>query len=90
MSKPAKKTPKRKLLTKEQKAFRFYDSALGHLVLAAIIWTIGFNLFLLAVDSGSLLQWGGVIISLVWGLYHLIEATRLFIKKSWQRRKKKA
>ena len=80
----------RKRLTKEQKAFRFYDSSLGHLVLSAIIWVIGFNLFLLAVDSGSFLQWGGVIISLVWGLYHLIEAAKLFVKKSWQRRKKKA
>lgn len=76
-------------LIKEKKAFRFYNSALGHLVLVAIIWTIGFNLFLLAVDSGSLLQWGGVIISLVWGLYHLVEAIKLFFKKSWQKRSKK-
>lgn len=90
VKKRAKSTSKKRPLTKEQKAFRFYDSALGHFVLAAIIWTIGFNLFLLAVDSGSLLQWGGVIISLVWGLYHLVEATKLFIKKSWQKRSKKA
>lgn len=75
---------------KEQKAFRFYNSALGHLVLVAIIWVIGLNLFLLAVDSGSLLQWGGVIISLIWGLYHLIEATKLFIKKLWKFKSKKA
>lgn len=79
----------KKQLTKEQKAFRFYDTALGHLVLLVIIWVIGFNLFLLAIDSGSLLQWCGVIISLVWGFYHLIEATKLFIKKLWYTAKKK-
>lgn len=80
----------KKRLTKEQKAFRFYDSALGHLILSVIIWVIGFNLFLLAVDSGSLLQWGGVVISLIWGLYHLVEATKLFVKKSWKKLNKKA
>lgn len=80
----------RKQLTKEQKAFRFYDSALGHLVLSAIIWVIGFNLFLLAVDSGSLLQWGGVLVCLFWGLYHLIESLELFIKKVWPSQNKKA
>ncbi len=76
--------------TKEQKAFQFYNSALGHLVLLAIIWVIGFNLFLLAVDSGSLLQWGGVLVCLFWGLYHLIESLKLFIKKLWHRQNKKA
>lgn len=79
----------KKRLVKEQKAFKFYDTALGHLVLLAIIWAIGFNLFLLAIDSGSLLQWCGVIISLVWGIYHLIEAIKLFIKKLWFTAKKK-
>ena len=88
-NKSAKSIPKRKKITKQQRAFRFYDSATGHVVLAAIIWIIGFNLFILAVDSGSLLQWGGVVVSVVWGLYHLVEATKLFVKKSWQRRSKR-
>lgn len=78
----------KKSVTKEQKAFRFYNSALGHLVLATIIWVIGFNLFLLATDTGSLLQWAGVIISLVWGLYHVIEGMYLFFKKLWRKTKR--
>ncbi len=76
---------KRKKLTKEQRAFRFYNTAPGHLVLAALIWVIGFNLFLLATDTGSLLQWSGVIVCLIWGLYHLVVATQMFLKKLWQR-----
>lgn len=87
MARSASKQSKKKL-TKEQRAFRFYDSALGHLVLAAIIWIIGFNLTLLAVDTGSLLQWGGVLISLFWGLYHLSKATQLFVKKLWKPNKR--
>lgn len=79
----------KKQVTKEQKAFRFYNSALGHVVLAVIIWVIGFNLFLLATDTGSLLQWGGVIASLVWGLYHLLNAAYLFFNKLWRKAKQK-
>jgi hypothetical protein len=80
--------PSKKPATKEQKAFRFYNTAAGHLVLSAIIWFIGFNLFLLATDTGSLLQWGGVLISLFWGLYHFIIAVQMFIKKAWQKASK--
>lgn len=76
--------------TQNQKVFDFYNSTLGHLVLLAIIWVIGFNLFLLAVDSGSLLQWGGVLVCLFWGFYHLIESLMLFIKKVWPSQNKKA
>lgn len=79
----------KKPVTKEQKAFRFYNSALGHLVLAVIIWVIGFNLLLLATDSGSLLQWAGVGVSLVWGLYHLYETIKLYVKKIWRKKTSK-
>ncbi len=79
----------KKPVTKEQKAFRFYTSAPGHLVLAAIIWVIGFNLFLLATDTGSLLEWGGVVISLFWGLYHVGVATALYSRKLWRKQNKK-
>jgi len=80
----------KKPITKEQKAFRFYHSVPGHFVLAAIIWVIGFNLLLLATDTGSLLQWGGVIICLFWGLYHFVWALNLFVKKLWHKAKKTA
>ena len=82
--------PKKKLLTKEQKAFRFYQSPSGHIVLAVIIWFIGFNLALLAIDTGSLLQWGGVFVSLFWGLYHLLQGLHMYFKKLWRKTSKKA
>lgn len=82
--------PKKKPITKEQKAFRFYNSAPGHVVLAAIIWVIGFNLFLLATDTGSLLQWAGVLICLFWGLHHLIVAVSVTTKRLWRKQKKNA
>jgi F0F1-type ATP synthase membrane subunit a len=78
----------KKPVSKEQKAFRFYNTAAGHLVLAVIIWFVGFNLLLLATDTGSLLQWGGVVISLVWGLYHFSMSVQMFVKKVWQRASK--
>lgn len=71
----------KKPITKQQKAFRFYRTAWGHVVLAAMIWVIGFNLLLLATDTGSLLQWGGVLVSLFWGLYHLALALKLALNK---------
>ena len=74
--------------TKQQKAFKFYDSAPGHLVLTLIIWFIGFNLLLLAIDTGSLLQWGAVIVSLLWGMHHLIQSIKLTYKKLWKPQKK--
>lgn len=80
----------KKSVNKEKRAFRFYNTAAGHLVLAAIIWFIGFNLLLLATDTGSLLQWGGVVISLFWGLSHLFIAGQMFVKKLWRRTSKQA
>jgi hypothetical protein len=85
---PAKKQPISSV--SERRAFRFYKSILGHVVLALIIWIIGFNLLILAIDTGSLLQWGGVFVSLFWGLYHLLQSTQMFIKKLWQKTSKKA
>ena len=78
----------KKPITKEQKSFRFYRRAPGHLVLAAIIWVIGYTLFLHASDTGSLLQWGIVGICLFWGLYHVGVATALFSRKLWRKQNK--
>lgn len=73
--------------TKEKKAFRFFNTVAGNLVLAALIWFIGFNLLVLASDTGSLLQWGGVVICLFWGLSYLLHAITMFIKKLWHKAK---
>ncbi len=82
-----KKQSNKKKLTKEQKAFKFYDSARGHLILALIIWFIGFNILILAIDSGSLVQWGAVVVSLIWGGHHLTQSIKIFLQKSWDQKK---
>ena len=79
--------PKKKI-SNQQKAFRFYDSARGHLILVIIIWFIGFNLLLLAIDTGSLLQWSGVFVSFLWGMHHLVQSIKLCIQKTWNKSKK--
>lgn len=84
---PKKQSTKKKL-TKEQKAFKFYDSSRGHMILAVIIWFIGINILVLAIDSGSLLQWGVFIVSLIWGAHHFIQSIKLFLQKSWDLNKK--
>mgnify|MGYP001447572191 CR=1 FL=1 len=83
-----KKQPAKKKLSKEQKAFKFYDSARGHLILALIIWFIGFNILILAIDSGSMLQWGAVVVSLIWGGHHLTQSIKIFLQQSWNTNKK--
>lgn len=79
-----------KQYSKDNKAFRFYNSTLGHLVLMLIVWVIGYSLFWVAVDTGSTLQWLLVIFSLFYGTYHLVQAIRLFIKKLWYKTSNRA
>ncbi len=77
--------PKNRQAQKNSKMFRFYKSAIGHLVLMLIVWVIGYSIFWVAVDTGSTLQWLLVILSLFFGIYHLVQATSLFIKKLWHK-----
>ncbi|MCA9343124.1 hypothetical protein KC950_03895 [Candidatus Saccharibacteria bacterium] len=79
---PKKQSTKKKL-TKEQRAFKFYDSARGHLILALIIWFIGFNILILAIDSGSILQWATVVVSLIWGGHHITQSIKIFLQQAW-------
>lgn len=53
----------------------------GYVVTGLIMWLIGYLLFLLAVDSGSLLQWLGVLVAIVWGSVRIIEGTYQFFAK---------
>lgn len=73
-----------------RKSFRFYDTATGHLVLMLIIWVIGYVLFWVAVDTGSILQWTGVVICLSGGTYHLIKAISGLLKKYGTKQVKKS
>ncbi len=79
-----------KQYSKYNRPFRFYDSSMGHLVLMMIVWVIGYSLFWIAVDTGSTLQWVLVIFSLFYGIYHLVQAIRLFVKKLWHKTNSKA
>lgn len=53
----------------------------GYIVTGLIMWLVGYMLAILAIDSGSLLQWLGVIVAFVWGLVRIVEGTYQFIKK---------
>jgi uncharacterized membrane protein len=53
----------------------------GYVVTGLIMWLIGYMLAILAIDSGSLLQWLGVLVALVWGFIRIVEGTYKFITK---------
>jgi len=54
----------------------FLATPLGYLVSALVIWGVGFLLLLIAIRSGSLIEWLGVIIALIWGTSRLITAAK--------------
>ena len=45
------------------------------------MWLVGYLLAMLAIDSGSLLQWLGVLVALVWGFIRIVEGLYQFVKK---------
>lgn len=53
----------------------------GYIVTGLIMWLVGYLLFILAVDSGSLLQWLGVLVAGIWGAVRIIEGTYQFFTK---------
>ncbi len=57
------------------------QTPVGYFVAGLIMWLVGYLLSILAVDSGSLLQWLGVLIALIWGLVRIIEGLYRLIKK---------
>lgn len=53
----------------------------GYIVTGLIMWLVGYLLFILAVDSGSLLQWLGTLVAGVWGTVRIVEGTYQFFSK---------
>jgi uncharacterized membrane protein len=53
----------------------------GYIVTGLIMWVVGYMLAILAIDSGSLLQWLGVLIAFGWGLVRIVEGTYQFFMK---------
>lgn len=73
----------KKTISKKKTAKKLHPAQTpgGYIVTGLIMWVVGYLLSVLAVDSGSLLQWLGVIVALVWGLVRIVEGTYQFIKK---------
>ncbi len=45
----------------------------GYIITGLIMWAIGYLLSILAVDSGSLLQWAGTAMAFIWGSVRVIQ-----------------
>lgn len=71
--KPAKKAKQKKLHPAQTPG--------GYMVTGLIMWVVGYLLTILAIDSGSLLQWLGVLVAFIWGFVRITEGTYQFIKK---------
>lgn len=54
----------------------FLQQPIGYVASALILWIAGYILFSLAVDSGSILQWLGTIVAIVWGTVRFIKGIR--------------
>jgi uncharacterized membrane protein len=74
---PAKKTTKQTKKASVHPA----QTAGGYVVTGLLMWLVGYLLSLLAVDSGSLLQWLGVLVAFGWGFVRIVEGLYKFIKK---------
>lgn len=61
--------------------FGFFRRPAGYFFTTAALWVVGYILASLAIDSGSLLQWGTAVLALGWGLVRLIQGIILSIKK---------
>lgn len=49
------------------------QTPLGYVVTGLLMWLVGYLLLILAVDSGSNLQWLGVFVAVIWGAIRIIE-----------------
>lgn len=49
------------------------QTAGAYMVTGLLMWIAGYLLALLALDSGNLVQWVGVLIAFVWGTVRIIE-----------------
>lgn len=78
----AKKTTKKKAQRKTKKqSIHPAQTPGGYVVTGLIMWLVAYLLSILAVDSGSLLQWLAVLVALVWGSVRIVEGSYQFIKK---------
>ena len=72
--------------TATKKHARFLNQPVGYLLSAAVLFAAGYLLFSLAVDSGSIAQWAGVLLALVVGLIRLAQGLKLLIQSHGKKR----
>lgn len=58
---------------------------MGYLLSALVIYGVGYLLFFQALDSGSLLQWLGLLIAIVLGSIRLVQGVILGLKGNFKR-----
>jgi hypothetical protein len=76
-TKTTKKSTKKSVVTKPHPA----QTPAGYVITGLIMWLVGYLLFILAVDSGSLLEWLGVLIAAGWGFIRVSEGLYKLISK---------
>lgn len=52
----------------------------GFVVTGLIMWAVAYLLMLLAIDSGSLIQWFGTLVAILWGGVRITEGVYKFFK----------
>lgn len=69
---------------KQANQFKFFKTPFGYLIKAIIFALVGFWVFLLATDSGNLLEWGIVIVCLGGFVQQVYNSTRSIFIGIWK------
>lgn len=62
-------------VTKKTTQLNFWQKPAGYFVSTAVLLVAAYVLFSLAVDSGSILQWLGALVALLWGVARFIQGS---------------
>jgi uncharacterized membrane protein len=64
----------------------FWQQPAGYFLTAVVLWIVGYILFSLAVDSGSILQWVGTLVAVIWGLGRFLQGVKRLIRRNGSKR----
>ncbi len=72
---------------KAENSKHIWQKPSGYFVSAFVLWAVGYILLSLAIDSGSILQWLGAIVTVLWGIVRFITGiTQYFSSKRHDKR----
>lgn len=54
----------------------------GYVVTGIIMWIIGYVLLSLAINSGSMFQWAGFLVALIWGGVRIAQGIRMKLSQN--------